>query len=146
MCRPRKRGRAVEINAYLQFGGNCEEALAFYARVLGGKVVTEMRYGGSPMEGHVPAEWHDKLMHARIDIGGTVVMASDQMPGRAEAPAGFSMSISVGEAAEAERIFGQMAEGGIVQMALQETFWAVRFGVVVDRFGVPWMVNCERVG
>jgi PhnB protein len=133
----------MEINPYLSFDGRCAEAFNFYASVLGGTILTLMPYGGSPMANAVSEGWQDKVMHARLKVGNQIIMGSDSMPGQYEPPRGHSLSISVADAAEAERIFPALAEGGTVHMALQATFWAVRFGVLQDRFGIAWMVNCE---
>ena len=135
----------MKLNPYLFFKGNCEEAFNFYAELLRGKIEMMMPHRGSPAEGHVGPEWQDKIMHARLSFGDQVLMASDAPPGTgAEAMKGFSVSLNVDSPAEAERVFGGLAEGGAVQMALAETFWAVRFGMLVDRFGTPWMINCEK--
>jgi PhnB protein len=101
-------------------------------------------HAGTPAENHVPAEWRDKIMHARLTAGGDVLMGSDAPPDRYEQPKGFSVTLQMQDPAEAERIFRELAENGTVRMPLQETFWAVRFGMLVDRFGIPWMINCER--
>jgi PhnB protein len=134
----------MEINPYLSFDGWCAEAFNFYASVLGGTILTLMPYGGSPMANAVSEGWQDKVMHARLKVANQIIMGSDSMPGQYEPPRGYSPSISVADAAEAERIFPALAEGGTVHMALQATFWAVRFGVLQDRFGIAWMVNCEQ--
>jgi len=91
-----------------------------------------------------PEEWRKKIMHARMTVGDVVLMGSDAPPDHYQAPQGFSLSIGTKDPAEAERIFNELAQNGKVQMPLQKTFWAVRFGMVVDRFGIPWMVNCEQ--
>jgi PhnB protein len=135
----------MKLNPYLFFNGNCEEAFKFYAELLRGKIEMMMPHRGSPAEGHVGPEWQDKIMHARLSFGDQTLMASDAPPGRgADAMKGFSVSVNVDSPAEAERIFRGLAEGGTVQMALEETFWAERFGMLVDRFGTPWMINCEK--
>jgi PhnB protein len=134
----------MKLNTYLLFNGRCEEAFKLYERVLGGKIIMMARHSGSPMEGHVPKEWEDKIMHARLQLGDQFLMASDAPPGRFEQPKGFSVNIGVTDPAEADRIFGALAENGTVTMAIQETFWATRFGMLVDQFGIPWMVNCEK--
>ncbi len=134
----------MELSPYLTFNGDCAEALKFYQQTFGAEVVLALPYGGSPMAEHVPAEWGDKLMHARIVIGGRQVMASDSMPGRYQPPAGLSLSLEFPDEREADRVFAALADGGAVHMPIQETFWAKRFGVVTDRFGTPWMVDCEK--
>ena len=135
----------MQTHPYLFFQGNCKEAFEFYAKVLGGKVEAMMTHEGTPAAEHVPPEWRGKIMHARLVIGDTVLMASDAPPDRSEgAMKGFSVNVTVEKPAEAERVFHALAEKGTVQMPIQETFWADRFGMLVDRFGTPWMVNCEK--
>jgi len=136
----------MDINPYLLFDGDCETAFKFYEKHLGGKIEMMMPHKGSPAEGQVPAEWGDKIMHARMTVGNQTLMASDAPPGRYSKPAGFSVNIGLNDAAEAERIFSALSENAAVTMALGETFWAHRFGMLTDRFGIPWMVNVERAG
>ena len=136
----------MQINPYLMFSGECEEAFKFYEELLGGKIEMMMTHEGTPAANQVPAEWRKKILHARLAVKGQVLMASDAPPGRQEKPQGFSINVSVKDPAEAERIFHALAENGTVRMPIQETFWAKRFGMVVDRFGIPWMVNCEKDG
>lgn len=134
----------MQLNPYLMFKGNCQEAFEFYERALGGKIETIHRYAGSPAESHIAPEWRDKVMHARLIAGGQVLMGSDAPPEQnSGAPQGFSVSLTVEKTADADRIFQALSEGGYVRMPIQKTFWALRFGMLVDRFGVPWMVNCE---
>ena len=134
----------MEMNPYLMFNGNCEEAFKYYERCLGGKIEAMLPHAGTPAEQQVPAEWRNKILHARMTVNGQALMASDAPPGHQENFGVFSISINVSGAPEAERIFAALAEGGQVRMPIQETFWALRFGMLVDRFGVPWMVNCEK--
>ena len=134
----------MQLNPYLLFNGQCEAAFKFYERCLGGKIEMLLTHGESPMADKVPSDWRSKVMHARMTIGDKVLMGSDAPPGRYESPKGFSVSLSVDEPAEAERIFRALEDDGTVQMPIQETFWALRFGMLIDRFGIPWMVNCER--
>ena len=136
----------MQINPYLFFNGNCEEAFKFYERVLHGKIEAIHRYGGSPAEAHTPPEWRDKVMHARLIADGQVLMGSDGLPDRAEKVGGFSVSLSLADIARAERIFRALAENGTVEMEFQQTFWSERFGMLTDRFGIPWMINCEKAG
>jgi PhnB protein len=134
----------MQLNPYLSFNGKCEEAFKFYEKVLGGKVEMMMKYEGSPMADQTPPEWRDKIMHARLIVSGEVLMGSDAPPNRYEPMKGITVTIGVDEPADAERVFGALAEGGTVQMPIQQTFWAARFGMLVDRFGTPWMINCEQ--
>ncbi len=134
----------MQLNPYLNFNGQCEAAFQFYARSLGGKIISMMPHEGSPMAEHVPADWHKKILHASMSVGDQTLKGSDAPPDRYEEPKGFSVTIGLKDPAEAERIFKALAENGKVQMPIQETFWAVRFGMLVDQFGIPWMINCEK--
>lgn len=131
------------MNPYLLFNGDCEAAIRFYEKSLGGKVEAMFTHEGTPMEKMVPAEWRKKIIHARLALGDKVLMASDCPPDRYVKPQGFSVNLDCKTPAEAERVFSALAENGAVQMPLQQTFWAARFGMVTDRFGTPWMINCE---
>jgi PhnB protein len=134
----------MRLNTYLHIDGKCEEAFRFYERCLGGKIEFLLRYGESPMAEQTPAEWRDKVMHVRLVQGDNMLMGDDCPPGLEEPMKGFSLSIIVQDPTEAERLFAALGEGGSVRMPMQETFWASRFGMLVDRFGTPWMVNCEK--
>jgi PhnB protein len=129
----------MAINPYLFFEGNCREAFAFYAKVLNGKIEAMLPHAGTPAEEHVPAEWRDKIMHAYLKAGDNVLMASD-----APSPESTKISIQIDDPKEAERVFRDLSEGGTVTMPMEETFWALRFGMVTDKFGTPWMVNCAK--
>lgn len=133
----------MQLNTYLFFNGDCEAAFKFYAECLGGKIETMIKHAGTPAEEHVPAEWHDKIMHARLTVGDEAIMASDAPPGHYKPPQGFSVSIQLKDKTEGERIFNLLADGGSTTMPFQQTFWAAGFGMCVDRFGIAWMVNCE---
>jgi PhnB protein len=133
----------MKIIAYLLFPGTCAEAFRFYETALGGKIVDMLPHAGTPAEAHVPAEWRDKVMHARLQVGDAEIMASDSPPAHQKTPQGFAVSLHVGSADEAERMFAALAEGGTVTMPMEQTFWARRFGMLTDRFGIPWMVNCD---
>lgn len=133
----------MQANPYLTFDGRCEAAFKFYQACLGGKIEAMFTHRGTPMEAHVPTEWRDKIMHAMLVIDGAVLMGSDAPPERYQKPQGFSVSLNIDDPAEAERVFHALAENGIVQMPIQQTFWAQRFGALVDQFGTPWMINCS---
>ena len=134
----------MQLSTYLYFNGDCEAALKFYEQCLGAKIDGLMKFRGSPAAETVPPDWLDKVLHARLIVGRNELMASDAPPGHYEGQKGFSISISVNDPAEAERLFRDLSEKGKVTMPMQQTFWAVRFGMAVDRFGIPWMVNCEQ--
>jgi PhnB protein len=136
-----KSNRVIE--PYLFFNGRCEEAVKFYQKALGAELQMMMRYKESPEPlppGMTPPNWGDKIMHASVRIGATIVMASDGC-GEKTAFEGFSLSLTVSDEAEADRVFAALAEGGQVRMPLGKTFWSPRFGMVQDRFGVGWMVS-----
>ena len=132
----------MKINPYLQLNGRCKEAFEFYAQALGAKIDMMMTFGQSPDMPASPA-WQDKIMHASLSVGDQMLMGSDGPEEHPATPQGFSIALSVPTAAEMERIFGELADGGTVRMPPQETFWAGRFGMLVDRFGIAWMLNGE---
>ena len=134
----------MQLNPYLTFNGQCEAAFNFYEKVLGGKIEAMMTYGSSPMAEQTQPEWRNKIMHARMTVGDQMLMASDAPPDRHEAMKGIMVTLGIDNPTEAERIFGALSEKGTVQMPIQKTFWAERFGMLVDQFGTPWMVNCEK--
>jgi PhnB protein len=133
----------MQVTAYLSFNGDCEAAFKLYEQCLGGELGPIFRYGGSPLAETVPPEWSDRVMHGSITIGDQVLMGADVAPGQYEPPKGISLSLHTSLAAEADRVFQELAREGRVLLPLEKTFWAERFGMVVDRFGIPWMVNCE---
>jgi PhnB protein len=134
----------MQLNAYLLFKGNCEEAFKFYEKCLGGAIKAMIPHAGTPAEQHVPPEWRNKIMHACLTVGDQILMGSDAPLDHFEEPKGFSVALQINDPAEAERLFHALEEGGKVKMPLQQTFWATRFGMLVDRFGIPWMINCVQ--
>jgi PhnB protein len=129
----------------LNFNGNCEEAIKFYEKCFGAKIQVMIHYAGSPVQNMVKdQEWGDKVLHASLKIGDTMLLACDPPPSQYHKPSGFSVCLQIETAADAERIFKELSAGGQVQMDLQETFWALRFAMFNDRFGIPWMINCEK--
>lgn len=134
----------MRLNPYLTFNGQCEEAFHFYAKCLDAEIVMIMTYGDSPMAEQTPPGWRGKILHATLAVGAQTLSGVDAPPDRYEKPQGFSVLLSLDGAAEADRIFKALAENGVVQMPLEETFWALRFGMLVDRFGTPWMINCAK--
>jgi PhnB protein len=133
----------MQMNAYLSFSGECEAAFKFYEECLDGKIGEIFRYAGTPLAEQVPADWQNKVMHGSLAIGGHVLMGGDVAPDRYEKPKGFSLSLQMKSTTQAERIFRLLAKDGAVVMPLEKTFWAARFGMLVDRFGIPWLINCE---
>jgi PhnB protein len=135
---------AKTINPYLNFNGNCAEAFRFYADTLGGRDLQIMKFGDSPMAGQVAETEKDMVMHARFLVGDIMIMGSDAPGGRYNKPQGYAINIGVDTPEDAEHIFGALSQGGNIGMPIAETFWAKRFGMVTDRFGTHWMVNCEK--
>ena len=133
----------MQMNPYLSFKGDCEAAFTHYAQCLGGQLGTMFRYSGTPLAGEVPADWSDKIMHSTVTVGDQVLMGGDVAPDRYEEPKGFSLSLQIERVSDAERVFHDLGNGGRVVMPLEKTFWAARVGMVVDRFGIPWLINCE---
>lgn len=130
----------MQVQTYLSFGGRCEEAIAFYRHALGAEVVQIKRFKDSPSP-MAPPGAEDKVMHATFRIGDTTLMASDgECQGQSQYQ-GFSLTLAVDTVADAERLFASLAEGGRVQMPLTKTFFASRFGMVTDRFGLSWMIH-----
>jgi PhnB protein len=134
----------MKLNAYLHFHGQCEAAFKFYEKCLNGKIDSLFRYEGSPMAKDMPQDERNQVMHARLVVGDQVLMGSDVPANRYETPRGFSVTLNMSQPSEADRVFAALSENGQVHMPIQETFWAARFGMLVDQFGTPWMVNCEK--
>lgn len=145
----------MQLNAYLNFNGNCEEALKYYERHLGGKIEFKMTYGEAPpmpenaadqpgcAGAEMPKDWGSRIMHARMALGSGIIMASDAPPNMYKPAGGIEMTLNVDDPKEAERLFNALSDDGDVKMPLMETFWAEKFGSVTDRFGIPWLINCE---
>ena len=132
----------MEVQAYISFGGRCEEALTFYKKSVGAEVTSLLRWKDSPdATMKPPPGYEEKVMNAAFRIGETQLMADDGMGAKEAEFKGMTLAIVVADDAEAKRVFTALAEGGSVQMPLGKTFWASSFGILTDKFGVPWMVN-----
>jgi PhnB protein len=134
----------MQLVPYLIFDGDCRQAFEFYQQCLGGDIVAMMDHSGPEVAEHVPPDWHDKIMHARLVSDSAVLMGSDNRPGETGTKYGFSVAVQLSDPDEAERIFTALSEGGTVTMPISETFWAIRFGMFVDLYGVSWIINCEK--
>jgi PhnB protein len=133
----------MPVEPYLFFDGKCEEALEFYRRTIGAEVTALLRWKDSPDPRMAMPGAEDKVMHSQLRIGDTTIMASDgQCQGKPDFQ-GFALSVTAADVAEADRLFAALGEGGQVQMPLSETFFSPRFGMLADRFGVPWMIYVE---
>jgi PhnB protein len=133
----------MQFNTYLFFDGRCEEAFRYYEKHLGAKIEAMMPYGDSEHDTPIPDNWKGKIMHGRIQIADAVVLASDDRAGMYAKPQGFRLSLTAKTPAEADRVFAALADGGEINVPLRETFFSPRFGMLIDRFGIRWMVNCE---
>lgn len=133
----------MPLNPYLSFNGDCEAAFKFYEKCLGGKIEMMIPHAGTPAEEHVPPEWKNKIMHARLNLGDGLLMGGDAPPGMYQKPAGINVALQLKDPAQAEKIYAALSEGGTILMPIAETFWAARFAMFTDRFGIPWMINCE---
>ncbi|MGQ0543241.1 MAG: VOC family protein [Blastocatellia bacterium] len=131
----------IGVQPYLNFNGNCEEAINFYKDALGGEILFMQHYGESPMAG---MSGDDKVMHCTLKIGDTHIMASDN-PENMPATAGSNISLAIGmnDVDKAKTYFANLSDGGNVTMPLDKTFWAEAFGMLTDKFGINWMVNCD---
>jgi PhnB protein len=139
--------RALQVQPYLFFNGRCEEAVEFYQRALGAEVIMLMRYKDSPEPpppGRLPPGSENKIMHAGFRVGGITIMASDGCCDATEKFEGFSLSLTVPDGEAADRAFTELADGGKVEMPLTKTFFSPRFGMVIDRFGVSWMIYVDQ--
>jgi PhnB protein len=131
---------SMHLNAYLNYGGNCAEAFQFYEKNLGGKITFMMRYADQPDPKNAPPGTENFILYADMSIGGTQLMGSDVPPGRFEPMRSVYLSLAVDSIGEAERIYALLSDGGEVFMAMAETFFAFRFGMLRDRFGTSWMI------
>ena len=131
----------MRISPHLCFDGQCRAAFATYQQILGGKIQTMLTYGESPMASQVEARWHDRILHASLQFGDIELSGVDLLPRDYRKPQGFFVTLTIEGAMQANRIFASLAERGEVRLPFQTTFWSPGFGVVVDRYAVPWEIN-----
>jgi PhnB protein len=135
----------VQVHPYLIFDGQCREAFSLYQQLLGGTIEMMQTHGESPIAADVPPAWHDRILHARLNLGDAILMGSDSPPDQYARPQGVYVSLQVDDPADAERLYRALEVGGTVIMPFGTTFWAAGgFGMLIDRFGTPWMINCDR--
>ena len=133
----------MALNPVLNFNGDAKEAFEFYAATFCGEIAFMMNWGTSPMAAQVPSVWHDKILIGRIVIAGRELVGGDAPPGGYHKPQGISLQYEPENIDAAQRIFAALADGGTVTLPLQQTFWSPGFGMVTDRFGIPWEISCE---
>ena len=134
----------MKSNIRLSFNGNCAAAFRFYERCLPGKILFTLTWGDSPIANDAPPEWSTKICHSTMAAADTIFNGADVLPGTYEPPRGFSIVLNIDDLEEVDRLFGAFAENGQVRVPLRETFWARRYGMVVDQFGIAWEVSCGR--
>ena len=134
----------MQVSVHLNFSGDCQQAMESYCELMDGEIISKTTFGDTPAGAEVPDDWQDKIVHATMSIGGVVVATADIPEERFQASQGFNMFIEVESPEEADRVFDALSKSGEIQMPIQETFWSRRFGVVVDRFGIPWEMNCSQ--
>jgi PhnB protein len=134
----------MKLNPYLAFDGRCREAFEFYQQTFAGRISFLQTIGESPMAASMPPEAHGRVMHVTLDIGDQVLQGADAPPGQFTAPAGFCVALHFDDVNEARRVFDALAQKGMVQMPFQTTFWAKGFGMLIDQFGTPWIVNADQ--
>ena len=136
----------MQLNPYLSFNGQCEAAFKYYEEVFGGKIIFMQTWGDSPMCDELPAEARGNIMHATLKVGESLVMGADAPADHYQQPKGTHIVINVKEPSEGERIFGQLSDGGNVEMPFTPTFFSPGFGMCADKFGTLWMIHTEQAG
>ena len=137
-------GDNMRIYPHLSFNGQCEEAFREYHRILGGTIETMMKYGDSPMVETVDSQWHDRIIHASLQVGQFELAGTDLFPHDYKEPQGYSVILSLSDTDQARQIFDQLSKSGEIHLPFQKTFWSTGFGVLRDRFRIPWEINCEE--
>ncbi|HEV3039254.1 MAG TPA: VOC family protein [Candidatus Angelobacter sp.] len=134
----------MQLFPYLMFNGQCEAVFKFYEECLHGKIAFMMTYENTPIDMQAPPDWRKKISHATLVVGEFTLYGADALPRDYQKPQGFALQLNLNDPVEAERLFTALSKSGTVQMPLQETFWAIRFGVLVDQFGISWHINCDK--
>jgi len=133
----------MQLSVHLNFDGQCAAAFRQYHRLFGGRLSTLMTYGESPMADRVPVEWRDRIVHATLSLDGMELMGADVAPESYTSPQGFAVVLNIDDVERARELFGSLAEGGTLRLPFQKTFWSQGYGMLVDRFGVPWEINSQ---
>ncbi len=140
-----RQKNSMRLNPHLSFNGHCKEAFEFYGECLGGQITMMLTYGASPAAASAP-DFPDKIMHATLKVGDQILTGADVAPNAYHKPQGFALQLNIDDSAQALLIFNKLASKGMVQLPLQSTFWAERYGILTDEYGVPWEINCGRRG
>lgn len=133
----------MRISPHLCFDGQCREAMQLYQSILGGTIETMLTYGESPMASSTDSRWHGRIVHATLLLGELELTGVDMIPGSYQRPQGFFVTLAVDGVARARKIFESLGQDGAIRVPFEETFWSPGFGVLVDRFGVPWEINAN---
>ena len=134
---------ALRISPHLCFDGQCREAMQLYQSILGGTIQTMLTYGETPMASSVDSRWHDRIVHATLVLEGIELTGVDMMPGAYQTPQGFFVTLTLVGIERASAIFRSLSSGGTIKVPFEKTFWSPGFGVLVDRFGIPWEINTD---
>ena len=135
----------MRFSPHMCFDGQCEAAFRLYENLFGGRITTLLSYGESPMAGQVEAADRKRIVHASLEVGEQILLGADLLPGGYARPQGFFVTLNIDELARAQHLFEALADGGEVRLPFRPTFWSAGFGIVVDRFGTPWEINCEQL-
>ena len=133
----------MRISPHLCFDGQCREAIQLYQSILGGTIETMLTYGESPMASSTDPRWHDRIVHATLVLDGVELTGVDMIPGSYRQPQGFFITITIDGVARAQEVFKTLSEDGVIQVPFESTFWSPGFGVLVDRFNIPWEINAN---
>ncbi|SHN28452.1 VOC family protein [Gracilibacillus kekensis] len=133
----------MRITPYISFDGKCEEAFLEYQRIFGGKIVTMLKYRDSPMVKEVDPDSHNRIIHASLQINDFILAGADTLHGNYKKPQGVFVILNFPEQLTAKKVFDSLSDGGEVLLPFEETFWSTGYGILVDRFGVPWKINCD---
>ena len=131
----------MRISPHLCFDGQCREAMQLYQTILGGTLQTMLTYGESPMASSIESRWHDRIVHATLVLDEVELTGVDMMPGSYQRPQGFFVTLTVTGTVRAKQIFSALGQGGAITLPFEKTFWSPGFGVLTDRFGIPWEIN-----
>jgi len=131
----------VRISPHLCFDGQCREAIELYQKVIGGTILTMLTYGESPMASSIDPQWHERIVHATLALDKLELTGVDMLPGSYDRPQGFFLTLNLDDVVRARELFMSLSQGGVIRVPFEKTFWSPGFGVLVDRFSIPWESN-----